>query len=219
MKVRASDETISLLTDYHCRNKDALERILMGEAHMLWLGDFNRYHPIWDNLEDMRLFMNEATEAAEKLIEVVANARLKLMLLSGTPMHKHNVTKHWSRLDQVFLLEHSSKTLISCNTLLGERGINMDHLLILTELRLEIDTMIAEPILNFCNANWEEFRAELQKQLNNSPKLACILDQAQLNTWCKELMNALQETIHAEVTTVKITTKSKHWWTKQPSQL
>ena len=214
-----SDETINLLTDYHRRNKDALEHAPTGEAHILWIGDFNRHHPLWDNPEDTRLFTNEATEAAEKLIEAVADAGLELTLPSGTPTHKHNVTKCWSRLDQVFLSEHSSETLISCDTLTGERGINTDHLPILTELRLEVGTTVAEPLLNFRNANWEEFKAELQKQLSNTPKPARILDQSQLNARCEELTNALQETIRAEITTVEITTKSKRWWTKELSQL
>jgi hypothetical protein len=114
------DETISLLTDYHRRNKEVLERSPMGEAHIVWLGDFNRHHPLWDNPEDTRLFTNEATEATEKLIEAVVDAGLELMLPSGTLTHIHNVTKRWSRLDQVFLSEHSSKLLIFCDTLSGE---------------------------------------------------------------------------------------------------
>ena len=65
------------------------------------------------------LFTNEATEAAEKLIEavaVLADAGLDLALPSGTPAHRHNVTKLWNRLDQVFLSDHSDNILISCDT-------------------------------------------------------------------------------------------------------
>jgi len=155
--------------DYHCRNKDALEWTPWGKAHIIWLGDFNRHHPLWDNLEDTWLFTNEATEAAKKLIEVVADAGLELMLPSRILMHKHNVTKHWSRLNQVFLLEHSSKTLISCNPLPEERGINIDHLPVLTVLRLKVDTVVVEPILNFHNANWEKFRAKYKSNLTTKP--------------------------------------------------
>jgi|SRR5712671_1596435 len=97
----------------------------------------------------MRLFMSEATKAAGKLIEAVADVGLELALLSGTPMHEHSITKQWSRLDQVFLSDISSGMLIYCDTLPGERGINMDHLPILTELNLEVDTSEAEHIPNF----------------------------------------------------------------------
>src|SRR5216683_4648766 len=106
-----SNETVRLLAEYHHRNRASLERTPQGEAHIIWLGDFNRHHPYWDSLEDVRLFTNEATEATKKLIEAVVDAGLELVLPCGLPTHKHSITKQWSRLDQVFLSEHSSKTL------------------------------------------------------------------------------------------------------------
>jgi hypothetical protein len=88
-----STETINLLMDFHCRNQATLERAETGEAHIIWLRDFNRHHLCWDNPEDIRLFTNEATEAAEKLIEALADARLELALLSGILTHEHSITK------------------------------------------------------------------------------------------------------------------------------
>ena len=93
--------------------------------------------------------MSEATEAAGKLIEAVVDVGLELALPSGTPTHKHSVTKQWSRLDQVFLSDILSRMLIFCDTLPGERGINTDHLSILTELNIKVDTTVPEHIPNF----------------------------------------------------------------------
>ena len=87
------EDTVNLLTDYHHRHSKALEYATIGEAHIMWIGDFNRHHPLWDSPTDMRLFTNEATEAAEKLIEAVMDAGLELALPNGIPTHKHNVTK------------------------------------------------------------------------------------------------------------------------------
>jgi endonuclease/exonuclease/phosphatase family metal-dependent hydrolase len=157
-----SEVTVDLLMEYHCKNRASLERSLGGEVHIMWLGDFNRHHPLWDNPEDTRLFINEATEAAEKLIDAVTDAGLDLVLPSRLPTHEHSVTKRWTRLDQVFLSTHSVETLIFCNTLPEERGVNTDHLPVLTELRLKITITEAEPILNFRDVNWKEFRAELK---------------------------------------------------------
>ena len=84
---------IRLLTEFHHRNKATLERTLQGEAHVIWLGDFNRHHPYWDSLEDTRLFTSEATEMAEKLIEAMADMGLELVLPSGLLTHKHSITK------------------------------------------------------------------------------------------------------------------------------
>jgi hypothetical protein len=46
------DNMIRLLTDYHSRNRDSLECTTMGVAHIIWVGDFNRHHPLWDSPED-----------------------------------------------------------------------------------------------------------------------------------------------------------------------
>ena len=134
--------------------------------HTIWLGDFNRHHPIWDSPDDHRLFTNVALEAVEKLIGAVADAGLEMVLPSGTPTHKHSITKHWSRLDQVFLSDHSSNLLTICNTQPETRGINMDHLPILTELNLEVATAEQKSTYNFRDVNWEEFREELKQQLD-----------------------------------------------------
>ena len=40
-----NDDTVRLLSEFHHRNQDALERADSGEAHTIWLGDFNRHHP------------------------------------------------------------------------------------------------------------------------------------------------------------------------------
>jgi hypothetical protein len=40
------DDTINLLMDYHCRHRESLERATTGEVHILWVGDFNRHHPL-----------------------------------------------------------------------------------------------------------------------------------------------------------------------------
>jgi len=108
-----------------------------------------RNNPLWDRPEDIRLFTNEATEAANKLIEAIADVGLELVLPSGIPMHEHSITKRWSRLNQVFLSAHSISSLISCDTLPGERGINTDRLPVLMELNLVVTTLKAEPALNF----------------------------------------------------------------------
>ncbi len=119
------------------------------------------------------------------------NVGLELVLLHGLPTHEHSVTKCWSRLDQVFLLEYSSKMLISYNTKPKERGINTNHLPILTELHLKVSIIEEEPIHNFRSINWENFRSKLKKQLTNCPNPACIADQTQLDQSCEKLMKAL----------------------------
>lgn len=153
------------------------------------------------------------------MIEVVVDTSLDLALPSSILTHKHNITKLWSRLDQVFISDHSKNLIISCNTLPDQRGINTDHLPILTELDLATDTMPEEDICNFRNVNWDEFHAELSVQLANLLLPTLIDSQRHLENCCKSLTKAIQCTIETQVPVTNITLKSKRWWMKELTQL
>ena len=210
-----NDETVRLLADFHSRNQAGLTQSSNSAAHTLWVGDFNRHHPCWDKPNNRRLFTNEAIEVAEKLIEVIADAGLELALPNGTPTHRHNVTKLWSSLDQVFISDHSINALISCNVQPDHWGVNTDHLPILTELSLSVEHTAEQEIPNFRNVDWEEFQKELSTQLDKTAVPSPITTQSQLNQACESLTKALQRTIEFQVPTTNISPKSKHWWTKE----
>jgi hypothetical protein len=86
------------------------------------------------------------------LIEATAKAGLELALPSGISTHIHNVTKKWTRLDQVFISDHSLELINVCDVITLKRGINTDHLPILTRLISE-----ASVTHNFRDVDWEEF--------------------------------------------------------------
>jgi len=141
----------------------------------------------------------------------IAELCVDLALPSGTPTHKHNVTKLWSRLDQVFLSDHSENLLISYNMQPDQRGINTDHLPILTELNLNADIAPEKEIHNFQNVDWAEFCKELSIQLAKLLLPAPIVNQRQLDKACNSLTKAIQCTIISEVPVSTITPKSKRW--------
>jgi len=151
------NNTIRLLTKYYRDNQSNIGYNASGNVHTIWVGDFNRHHPYWDNPGDNRLFTREATIAAELLIEAVAENGLELALTRGIPTCCHNATKCWSRLDQVFVSEHSIGMVTACITLPEHRGINTDHLPILMELNLAMSILEDNPIPNFREVDWDEF--------------------------------------------------------------
>ena len=148
---------INLLSEYMYKNANELSNSEIDNAPSIWLSDFNRHHPHWDNPDNTCLFTNEAVAAAEALIEVVAEAGLNMVLLSNTPTHLHNISKCWSRLNNVFLLNHSAEILLFCNTLSDQHGVCMDHLPIVTEL--DLSTAVTPPMFmpNFREVDWQEF--------------------------------------------------------------
>jgi len=93
-----------------------VECSITSVAHNIWVGDFNRHHPHWDDRNDERLFTSEALDAANYLIDTVSVLGLEMALPRSIPTHLHNVTKKWSRLDQVFISDHSTELIESCDT-------------------------------------------------------------------------------------------------------
>ena len=113
------DDTLELLSKYHkAHYKELLGNTeTQSKHHVVWVGDFNRHHPHWDNPLDTRLFTRTAISNAEALISAVTEAGLDLALPPGIPTHLHNVTKCWTRLDQVFISEDTLELIITCETL------------------------------------------------------------------------------------------------------
>ena len=129
--------------------------------------------------------------AMEVLIEVVVDIGLELALPSRTPMHQYNVTKSQSRLDQVFLLEHTKHMLISCNMQTDLQGILTDYLLIVTVLDFQMEPTTNMLFANFREVDWEEFRLALETYLPGLLPPEWILNQHQLDSSCEVLMIAI----------------------------
>ena len=213
------NSTINLLTKYQKDNQSSLDNSRDGDAHQIWLGDFNRHHPYWDDPSNLRLFTGTAIAAAESLIEAVAKAGLDMALPSGIATHCHSVTKRWSRLDHVFMSEASLDAIITCNALTDHRGINTDHIPIVTKLNMRVAISEAKPIPNFRDIDWKEFRKALANLLGPDQPEEQITSQRQLDERCSSLTEAIQSAIREQVPVRKITPKSKYWWTKELTQM
>jgi len=158
-------------------------------------------------------------EAAKPLIEAVAEAGLELALPRGIPTYCHSITKCWTRLDHVFISEESLGVLITCNTLTDHRGINTDHIPILTELNLGVAIKAAKPIPNFKDVDWDKFCKTLVNFLGPAQLVEQITSQRQLDKRCSSLTEAIQNMIREQVPVTAITSKSKHWWTRELIQM
>jgi len=214
-----SNNTINLLTRYHRDNCPNLEQSQIGNAHIIWLGDFNRHHPCWDDPSDLRLFTDNALAVAEILIEAVAEAGLEIALPRSTPTHCHSVMKRWSRLDHIFISDDSTDTVVACDALTDHRGINTDHVLVLTELNLGIVINEAKSIPNFKDVDWDKFHNALARHLGPEQPDDQVISQRQLDERCSSIIEAIQSTICKQVPVTEITHKSKHWWTKELTQM
>jgi hypothetical protein len=83
-------------------------------GHMIWGGDFNRHHPLWDRDEDEHLFTAQAMRDANFLIEMVANKGMEMALLKGKVTLRHMVTNLYSRPDNVWWSAEIIPLVIRC---------------------------------------------------------------------------------------------------------
>ena len=215
------DNTVDALTLYHRQHtRDILgTESTQREHHLIWLGDFNRHHPYWDRPEDNRLFTKDTQDAAERLLKTIADLGMDMALAKGTPTHQHNVTKKWSRLDQVFASEHTIEAITICDTLPEERGVNTDHIPIITVIDLELTRMPAQIARNFRDVDWEKFRSRLEEKIARIGLSNHINSRSALNHSCEKLTRVIQETIGEEVPHTNICARSKRWWSKELKML
>ena len=140
--------TISIYNDCtHSRNESTLQNyirnhtnlVLADESHrMIWAGDFNRHHLLWDNDEDVHLFTQKANRAAERLIGLIATYDLAMALPKGIPTLQHMVTKRYSRRDNVFNTMGLSDLITKCEVDPTLRPTSTDHFPIVTNVLLQI---------------------------------------------------------------------------------
>lgn len=161
----------------------------------------------------------EAMKAATTLIEAIASLGLELALPSGIPTHYHNVTKKWSRLNQVFISDHSTDLLEACDTETRYQGTKTDHLPVVTKLNLAVTITQPSATHNFREVDWGEFREHLSKCLEELDILEQITTQKHVNVSCERLTEAIQAMIEANVPISEICSKSKQWWMKELTQL
>lgn len=186
-----------------------------GEGkHVLWCGDFNRHHPLWDNDTDDRLFTPAAMDASFRLIQLLAKWDMTMLLSKGILTLQHWATKKYSRLDNVFGTKDLIDLVIKCDTMPERRPVKTDHIPI--AIILDITTAPAPTTLtrNFQMTDWEDFKKELNGRLNGAPTWNDIEGENEFNRQVETLTVILQNTIEAKVPLTKPNALSKWWWTR-----
>ena len=64
------------------------------DSHLLWCGNFNRHHPLWDKSRNCHLFTATALHAANKLLEMIADHNMIMALPKDVPTLKVKSTKN-----------------------------------------------------------------------------------------------------------------------------
>jgi ribonuclease HI len=211
--------TVEYLDRYVTRN---LRMLCPRETdHMLWMGDFNRHHPIWDEDRNGHLFTAKALEEAGRLLELLADFDMQMVLPKGIPTLQANGTGNWTRPDNVWCTRHTEESISSCRTDPARRGPSTDHVPILTVLEIPVPKATFTKTRNFRMTDWNEFREALSERLQQPGSLPpdTINDEDQFILMTNQLTDALQDTIAGVVPESIICPHTKRWWNKNLSDM
>jgi endonuclease/exonuclease/phosphatase family metal-dependent hydrolase len=156
--------TCSILNIYNdCGKQDTLMKLVeyldqhiitlrpTADDHMLWMGDFNRHHPLWEEICNRHLF-NYIT--AQPLIDLIADYGMLQLLPIGLPTLQSCSTGNWTRPDNIFGTEQLLDGVITCTTAPELRGPKTDHVPIHLTLALETPRTDTEPKRNWREVDW-----------------------------------------------------------------
>ena len=187
--------------------------------HMMWCGDFNRHHPLWDEEWNSHLFMAGMSAATQPLIDLLEDYDMVMLLPKGIPMLQSMAMKNWTRVDNVFATYSMECLVVVCDTDPRLHGPGTDHMPILMALDLEVLAGVVENRRNFRAMDWLKFQETLAEQLATMPDPCTLLDKAQFQRAADDLTVALQAAIKLTVPMSKPSPHSCCWWNEDLSQL
>ena len=209
-----SRTTIPLLTTFLSREINTIRP--HPHDHMLWIGDFNAHHFMWEEERNAHLCEPaEAQEVSQQLIELIADYNMQMALPKDRPTLQATSTGNWTRPDNVFCTDHTINIITQCDTKPRRRPPCTDHVPILTVLELEVPSNVHNATHNFKGVDWEEFNEKLSTLLLDIPMPMPITSEEQFHKATNDLMLALHRAIEENVPLSKPCPHAKRWWNKE----
>ena len=191
------------------------ERVERERVQYIWLGDFNRHHPLWDEERNAHLFTTAALEAARPLLNMIARYDMKMALPKDIPTLEASSTKNYTRVDNVFCSATLLDTFITCDTDPQQRPQKTDHMPILSCLEIVPSRTDFEAKFNYKLTDWKEFCETLKVNLAALPEPEELTTIAQFNITLEHLDLAIKAATVKHVPKSKPSPYSKRWWSKE----
>jgi hypothetical protein len=205
---------------FECRDRRVRRQASRSEEQRraiggdIWLGEFNRHHPMWDDDSNVGLFTRANLDAAEGLIELVASWGMEMTLPKGIPTIK-NTQGNYTRPDNVFCSVEIEGWITQCTTSPGETPPKADHFPIHTTVDFSMKKSEHVQGFNYRVVEWDAFLVELAKNLEKIPQPRRIDDEPQFHKALQDLTKVIRDTIKKVVPRHKQSPHSKRWWTKE----
>ncbi|KAL7277809.1 hypothetical protein ACG7TL_002174 [Trametes sanguinea] len=223
ISIITGDSTVHLFNLYvdgshdraiHASNR-AVARLRTGPSdHLIWLGDFNRHHPLWDEARNHHLFTPASLERAQVLLDKVVALGMEMVLPAGTPTLEASRSKNLTRPDNVFCSEGLVESLVRCEVVPHLRPPKTDHFPVLTTFGLNMELARSVARRNFRAVDWAAFNKTLSEALAAAPLPVAIISKMDLDRALARLNSALDAAVKKDVPLTSLCPFSKRWWSK-----
>ena len=129
---------------------------------IVWLGDFNWHHHIWEDDANERLF--ETEEYIAPLIELLYKNEMLLAPPKGIPTFQ-SAARSWTRPDNVWRCNTPDDPIARCDVIAAIRPLLADHLPVITILDPALPRVEKPHTLDFRQANWIKANEDLAQHL------------------------------------------------------
>ena len=128
-----------------------------GQIHVIWLGDFNSHHPMWDQNRNTHLFTRSNLDKAQTIIDMMARYNLQMILPKNILTLCTMVSRNYTQPDNVLASSSLHKHILECKTTLEEWPTKIDHIPIIMTLNMSPGRQEETPRPNFKAADWPKF--------------------------------------------------------------
>jgi hypothetical protein len=199
--------------------RNRTQNVAQGEnseanEHIIWLGDFNRHHPMWEIPHNTHLFTAANLDAAGTLINLLSLYNLVQVLPPAIPTLEASNTKNYTRPDNVFCSAQLEQSFSQCSVEQHLRPVITDHFPIISTLDLQPERILTAPKLNYREVDWDEFRDTLTSKLDSIPQPAELTNREQFDAAFANLTRCIAETVEERVPKTKASPYAKRWWSK-----
>ena len=208
----------SLQAIWDTLEEDTQNLKLINTTKMIWAGDFNLHHPLWDEEHNSHLFTIHNLDATQTLIDLLTEYSMTMTLSKNIPTLWATCTKNLTRPDNVFCGNGTFELITQCMTLPHLQPPCTDHFPIMTTLNISMAQSPDLPKLNWQQVDWGNFCKHLVSRLNVLPTPMEIQTLEEFNTRLNSLTTVINTVVAAIVPCTKPSPFTKRWWTRELSQ-
>jgi ribonuclease HI len=179
---------------------------------VLWLGDFNRHHPMWE--EDTNEHLFEPEDYISPLIDLLYKNDMLLVLPKGIPT-LHTSAGNWTRPDNVWRSNTPDNPIVRCDTVPAIRPPLADHMPIITILDLPLPRSEAAKSLDFRLVDWPPINAALTLRLEAESPAALIKTKEEFDEKVDNVVRIITSVLEEKLDDRRPNPFKRRWWTKE----